>query len=70
MYAQDTACVQTREVMSGTFACTTGVKQGCSASPLLFSLYLDDLETLVMRSSIREFPTLPTGLTPAPHGVE
>ena len=70
MYTQDTACVLTQEGMSGTFACTTGVKQGCPASPLLFGLYLDDLETLVMRSATRDSPTLPVGPTSAPHGVE
>ena len=70
MYTQDTACVLTQEGMSGTFACTTGVKQGCPASPLLFGLYLDDLETLVMRSATRNSPTLPIGPTSAPHGVE
>ena len=70
MYTQDTACVLTQEGMSGTFACTTGVKQRCPASPLLFGLYLDDLETLVMRSATRDSPTLPVGPAPAPHGVE
>ena len=70
MYTQDTACVLTQKGMSGTFACTTGVKQGCPASPLLFGLYLDDLETLVMRSATRDSPTLPVGPTSAPHGIE
>ena len=46
MYAQDTACVLTQEGVSGTFACTSGVKQESPASLLLFGLYLDDLETL------------------------
>ena len=70
MYTQDTACVLTQEGMSGTFACTTGVQQGCPTSPLLFGLYLDDLETLVMRSTTRDSQTLPIGPTPTPHGVE
>ena len=61
------ACVLTLEGMSGIFACTTVVKQG---SPLFFGLDLDDLKTLVMRSASRDSPILPTGLTPAPHGVE
>ena len=66
---QHTACADAGGD-SGTFACTTSVKQGCPASPLLFGLYLDDLEALVMRSANRHSPALPTGPIPAPHGVE
>ena len=29
------------------FRCTAGVKQGCSARPLLFGLYIDELEALL-----------------------
>ena len=29
------------------FECSIGVNQGCPASPLFFSLYLDELETLL-----------------------
>ena len=47
-----------------------GCQARVPASPLLFGLYLDDLETLVMRSATRDSPTLPIGPTPAPHGVE
>ncbi len=47
MYAADKACVLTKDGQSESFECGIGVKQGCPASPLLFSLYLDELEKLL-----------------------
>lgn len=46
-YAADKACVLTRNGPTELFDCSIGVKQGCPASPLLFGLYLDELETLL-----------------------
>ena len=53
MYAADKACVLTREGPTDTFACSIGVKQGCPASPLLFGLYLDELEELLENAADR-----------------
>ena len=46
-YAKDRACVLTQEGLTESFPCTKGVKQGCPASPLLFGLYVDELERLL-----------------------
>ena len=51
MYKQDKACVLTGEGPTDILACNIGVKQGCPAIPLLFSLYLDELEALLEDAS-------------------
>ena len=47
MYAADRACALTAEGLTELFECDIGVRQGCPASPLLFKLYLDELEKLL-----------------------
>ena len=58
MYAANKACVLTRDGSTGLFDCSIGVKQGCPASPLLFSLYLDDFEALLEVSEEIDCPRI------------
>ena len=51
MYAADKACVFTKDGPSDIFDCSIGVKQGRPLRPLLFSLYLDELDTLPEEAS-------------------
>jgi hypothetical protein len=54
----DNACVKTGSGLTDTFACTTGVKQGCPLNPNLFGLSLDELEELMMNVAGADAPTL------------
>lgn len=51
IYAQDEASVLTQAGLTEAFRCTTGVKQGCPASPLLFGLFIDEIEALLKTAS-------------------
>ena len=65
IYAQDEACVLTQAGLTDSFRCTVGVKQGCPASPLLFGLFLDELEAkLQAESESIAAPTLLNTLIP------
>ena len=43
MYSKISACVETNDYLTDTFPCRVGTKQGCSLSPTLFNLFLNDL---------------------------
>ena len=47
MYAEIKSCVLLNGVKSEYFNCEKGVRQGENLSPLLFSLYLNDLENFL-----------------------
>ena len=43
MYQKVKFCVRANNGLTNFFSCTRGVRQGCLLSPLLFSLFLNDL---------------------------
>ena len=47
MYDQAKSCVKYDQSISAMFSCNVGVRQGENLSPLLFSVYLNDLERYV-----------------------
>ena len=44
LYSDAISMVKINSEISSSFPCTKGVRQGCNRSPLLFSLYIADLE--------------------------
>ncbi len=58
MYSNDNTCVRTGNGLTYTFACTSGVKQGCPLSPNLFGLSLDELEEQMRNVTGTDAPSL------------
>jgi len=51
MYGKASCRVTANNVLSSSFPCRKGVRQGCNLSPLLFSLYISDLESYLATNS-------------------
>ena len=47
------ACVRTNEGLNSFFNCPLGLKQGCLASPILFSIFINELATELENSYLR-----------------
>jgi hypothetical protein len=50
MYKSAKSCIRHNNCISSTFNCEIGVRQGENLSPLLFALYLNDLEEYLARA--------------------
>eukprot|EP00732_Lithocolla_globosa_P001139 Lithocolla_globosa_v1_NODE_518_length_3838_cov_6.179752.p1 type:complete len:838 gc:universal NODE_518_length_3838_cov_6.179752:2520-7(-) len=52
LYSNARACVRVNGLLSDWFPVTIGVKQGCLLSPLLFTLFVNDLAKMIQASEI------------------
>ena len=59
MYRSVRACVRTHEGITDYFDCPIGLKQGCLASPILFSIFINELAKEVESSGLRGIQLFP-----------
>ena len=62
MYGGLSGCVKTDEGLTSYFPCHIGTRQGCISSPLIFTLFINDLVTLLRincRNGIFITPNVP-----------
>ncbi len=52
MYQNAKSCVKVKEAMSEIFTCNMCVRQGENLSPLLFDLYVGDIEELIRKGRV------------------
>ena len=53
MYQGIKACVSAQNTLTDYFSCSVGVRQGENVSPLLFSLFVNDIENEFRKSDCR-----------------
>ena len=51
LYDKDKSCVRGNDSLTDIFPCNRGLRQGCLLSPVLFALYLNDLNRQIKESS-------------------
>ena len=52
LYSKVKSCVRGNDDLTDLFSCSRGVRQGCLLSPLLFALFLNDLNTKIREASL------------------
>ena len=53
MYSEVKSCVRSNDGLTEFFPCNKGLRQGCLLSPLLFALFLNDLNNFLLKESSR-----------------
>ena len=59
MYKCVKACVRVKNECTDYFECSVGLKQGCLLSPLIFSIFINDLADHIQNSSIKGIQLFP-----------
>ena len=59
IYHSVKSCVRSNGNLSNVFDCPVGLRQGCSLSPILFALFINELHTLMVENNIRGVQLFP-----------
>jgi hypothetical protein len=59
IYSSVKACVRENNVVSNVFDCPVGLRQGCSLSPILFALFINELHDLLASNNTRGIQLFP-----------
>ena len=59
MYKSVNSCIRTSDGLTDFFKCPFGLKQGCLASPILFSIFINEFANEVERSGLRGVQLFP-----------
>ena len=59
IYDSVKACIKTSQGVSNVFICPRGVRQGCSLSPILFCLFINELYDMFCSNDIRGIQMFP-----------
>ena len=59
MYEQVRACVRVDNERTEYFECPKGLKQGCLLSPIIFSVFVNELSKLIQNSNLRGIQLFP-----------
>ena len=62
LYQSVKACVKSACKLSLDFNCPIGLRQGCSLSPILFALFINELHSFMLENDVRGIQVFPSAL--------